>query len=94
MTWRVALIPPALALRDEFLVEVHPIRQDHVSKGLPVHVMTVGLDGNFFSEGDVRGGVLGVVAEGGVAIDDGDDRAGEICRDRGADKQERMQPRL
>jgi len=78
------------------------IGQDHVSKGACVLVVAVGLDGHVLPKGEVRGGVLGVVAVGlallrtvntaeadtfsavvvqdfeGIAVEDGDDGAGEV----------------
>ena len=39
--------PPLL---DEFLIQAHPIGQDHVSKGALVLVEAVGLEGNFLPE--------------------------------------------
>jgi hypothetical protein len=89
-------------LPDEFLIEIHPIGQDHVPKGAPVLVVAVRLDGDVLPEGKFRGRVLGVpplslallravdAAEAdafrvlvvqdfdGVAVEDGDDGAGEI----------------
>ena len=61
---RILAIPPAPALLDEFLIEIHAIGQEHVSKGACVLVVAVRLDGNLFAKGEVRGGVLGVVAVG------------------------------
>ena len=49
---------------DEFLIEIHPIGQEHVSKGAPVLVVSVGLHGDFFPKGEGRGRVFGVVAKG------------------------------
>ena len=37
---------------DEFLIEVHPIGQDHVPKGAFVLVVAVRLDGDLFPEGE------------------------------------------
>jgi hypothetical protein len=51
-------------LLHEFLIEIHPIGQDHVSKGARVLVVVVGLDGHVLPEGEFRGGGLGVVAVG------------------------------
>jgi hypothetical protein len=41
-----------------------PIGQDHVSNGALIFVVTVGLDGDVLPEGEVRDGVLGIVAIG------------------------------
>ena len=35
---------------DEFLIEVHPIRQDHIAKGARVLVVAVGLERDVLSE--------------------------------------------
>jgi hypothetical protein len=51
-------------LLDEFLIEIHPIGQEYIRKGACVLVVAVGLDRNVFTEGEVSGGVLGVVAVG------------------------------
>jgi len=62
--WRILPIPPAPALLDVFLIDVHAIGQDHVSKGACVLVLAVGLDGDFLPEGEVSDGVLGLLADG------------------------------
>ncbi len=49
---------------DEFLIEVHPIGQDHVPKDALVLIVAVGLDGYIFPKGVVRGGMFGIVAKG------------------------------
>ena len=49
---------------DEFLIEAHPIRQEHITKGALVLVVTVSLDGDVLPKDEVRGGVLGIVAKG------------------------------
>jgi hypothetical protein len=54
----------APALLDVFLIDVHAIGQDHVSKGACVLVLAVGLDGDFLPEGEVSDGVLGLLADG------------------------------
>ena len=41
-----------------------PIGQDQVSNGVPVFVVTVGLDGDVLPEAEVSDGVLGIVAVG------------------------------
>ncbi len=46
---RILPIPPAPALLDEFLIEIHPIGQDHVSKGARVLVVAVFSDRGFFT---------------------------------------------
>ena len=61
---RILPIPPAPALLDEFLIEVHPIGQDHIPKDAFVLVVAVGLDGDFFPKGKLKGSVLGVFAIG------------------------------
>ena len=105
ISWRISPIPPAPALLDEFLIEIHAIGQEHISQGALVLVMAVGLDRHVLPEGEVRGGLLGSLAEGlallravdateadtfrvlvvqdfeGVAVEDGDDRAGEVRRE-------------
>jgi len=45
-------------LPDEFLIQVDPIGQDHVSKGALVLVVAVRLSGDFFTEGEVCGDLL------------------------------------
>ncbi len=47
-------------------MEVHPIGQDHVSKGALVLVVSIGLDGDFSPKGEVRGGLLGSLAVSGA----------------------------
>jgi len=54
VSWRIFFIPPAPALLDEFLIEIHPIGQDHVSKGALVLVVAVSLDRNFLAESEVK----------------------------------------
>ena len=49
---------------DEFLIEAHPIRLEHIAKGALVLVVTVSLDGDVLPKDEVRGGVLGIVAKG------------------------------
>jgi hypothetical protein len=49
---------------DEFLIDVGPIGQDHVSKGAPVLVLAKGLKRDFPPKGEVRGRVLGSLAVG------------------------------
>jgi hypothetical protein len=100
-------------LCDEFLIQVHPIGQEHIPNGALVLVVAVCLDGDLFPEGEARGGLLRVLAIrlaflwavdagktdafrvlvvqdfDGVAVEDGDDGAGEIgsyerCRKRQA----------
>ena len=44
---------------DQLLVEVHPVRQEHSGKCARVLVVAVSLDGDFFPESGVRGGMLG-----------------------------------
>jgi hypothetical protein len=51
-------------LLDEFLIQVHPIGQDHVPKGAFVLIVAVGLDRDFFPEGEVSDGVFGIVSKG------------------------------
>ena len=43
-------------------MEIHPIGQEHFTKDAFVLVVAVDLGGDFFPEGEVSGGVLGVVA--------------------------------
>ena len=47
---------------DEFLIEAHPIRQEHIAKGALVLVVIVGLDGDVLPKDEVRGGMLGLLA--------------------------------
>ena len=61
---RIFPILPTPALLYEFLIDVHSIQQEHVSKGARVLVLAVGLDGDLFPKGEGRGSVLGVVAVG------------------------------
>ena len=61
---RILPIPPAPALLHEFLIEIHPIRQDHVSKDALVLVVAVRLDRDLFLEDEVRGNLLRLLAEG------------------------------
>ena len=49
ISWRILPIPPAPALLDEFLIEIHAIGQDHLPNGGRVRVHAVGLDGDFFA---------------------------------------------
>ena len=49
---------------DEFLIQAHPIRQEHIVKGALVLIVTVSLDGDVLPKDEVRGGVLGIVAKG------------------------------
>jgi hypothetical protein len=46
-------------LLDEFLIEIRPVRQDHIGKGALVLVVAVGLERDFFPEDKGRGGMLG-----------------------------------
>jgi hypothetical protein len=93
------------------VIDVRSIREEHIGNRAPVLVLAECLKGNFFPEGEVRGGVLGFLAVGlafllavdavesnklrplvvqdfdSIAVEDGDDGAGEICRDSGAGKQ-------
>src|SRR3954471_17744254 len=41
-------IPPTPALLDEFMIEIHPVEQDHVSKDACVPVEAARLDAAFF----------------------------------------------
>jgi hypothetical protein len=47
--WSIFPIPPAPTLPYEFLIQVHPIGQDHLAKCAPVLVLAVGLDGDFLA---------------------------------------------
>ena len=49
---------------DQLLIDVCPIRQEHITKGALVPVVAMCLDGDFFAEDQLRGSVLGVVAIG------------------------------
>jgi hypothetical protein len=49
---------------DEFLIDIHSIGQQHISKRTPVLIVAVRLERDFFSKGEGRGRVLGVVAVG------------------------------
>jgi hypothetical protein len=49
---------------DQRVIDIHPIGQEHVGNRAPVRGMAVCLDRDFFSEGEVSDGVLGIVAEG------------------------------
>ncbi len=51
MPRRVLPIPPAPALPDEFVIQIHPIGQDHLSQDAFVLVKAVCLDGDFFTKG-------------------------------------------
>ena len=62
--WRILPIPPAPPLLHEFLSQVRSIGQKHSPKGASVLVVAMCLDGDCLPEGEVRGGVLGVVAVG------------------------------
>jgi len=46
-------------LLHEFLIEIHAIGQEHISKGAAIFVVVVSLDGDFFPKGEVRGDLLG-----------------------------------
>jgi hypothetical protein len=50
-------------LPHEFLIQFHPIGQEHIGKGAFVLVVAVRLDGNVFPESEGRGGLLGALAE-------------------------------
>jgi hypothetical protein len=50
--------PPALTLLDKFLIETHAFGQDYIGNGVSILVVAVGLDGDYFSEGEVRGSLL------------------------------------
>jgi hypothetical protein len=43
VSYGILPIPPAPALLDEFLIEVHPIGQKHISNGASVLVLAEGL---------------------------------------------------
>ncbi len=45
---RILSIPPAPALLDEFLIEIHSIRQDYFANRALVRVLAVRLKGDFF----------------------------------------------
>jgi hypothetical protein len=49
-------------LLEEFLIEIHPIGQEHIGKGAPILVEAVGLERDLFPDGEFRGGVLGLLA--------------------------------
>jgi len=51
---RIFSVPPAPASLDQLPIQVHSIRQDHVSKDAFVLVLAVGLDRNVFAEGEGR----------------------------------------
>jgi hypothetical protein len=48
--WCILPIPPAPDVFEQRVIDVGAIRQDHISKGAPVLVVAVGLDGDFFPE--------------------------------------------
>jgi len=54
--------PPALTLLDKFLIEIHAFGQDYIGKGVSILVVAVGLDGDFFTEGESRGDLLRLLA--------------------------------
>jgi len=54
--------PPALTLLGKFLIEIHAFRQDYIGKGVSILVVAVGLDGDYFSEGESRGDLLRLLA--------------------------------
>jgi hypothetical protein len=45
-------------LPHEFLIEAHPIPKDHIGNRALALIVAMRLDGDFFPEGKVRGGVL------------------------------------
>lgn len=45
---------PAPALFDQRVIGVCPIRQEHIGKGAPILVVTVGLEGDFLPKGEGR----------------------------------------
>ena len=47
---------------DEFLIQAHPIRQEHIAQGALVLIVTVSLDGDVLPKDEVRGGMLGLLA--------------------------------
>ena len=48
-------VPPAPALIDEFLIEIHAIGEDHIAKGALVLVVAVSLKRDFLPQGEVSG---------------------------------------
>ena len=56
-------MPPAPALLDQRVIDVGTIGQDHVSDGVLVLVVAVGLDRDFLAKGEVRGSLLRSPAE-------------------------------
>ena len=58
---RIFSVPPAPASLDQLPIQVHSIRQDHVSKDAFVLVLAVGLDRNVFAEGEGRGSLLSLL---------------------------------
>jgi hypothetical protein len=56
---RILPIPPAPTIFDQRVIDVGAIGQDHVSRGAFVLVVTIGLECDFFTEGEDCDGVLG-----------------------------------
>ena len=48
--WRILPIPPTPAIFDERVIDVGAIQQEHISKGAPVLVLSVGLEDYIFPE--------------------------------------------
>ena len=100
-------IPPAPAVFDQRVIDVGPIGQTHIGKGVSRPVAAVRLEEDFFPKHHRGCRLLGLMAVlltflwavnaaetdtfgvsvvedfDGIAVKDGDDEAGEICRKRG-----------
>ena len=49
---------------DEFLIQIHPIGQEHIGKGAPVLVVAVSLERDFLAKDHGRGRVLRLLPVG------------------------------
>jgi hypothetical protein len=52
---------PAPAIFDQCVIDVGAVGEGHVSYGVPVLVVAVGLERNVFPKGEGKGGVLGML---------------------------------
>jgi hypothetical protein len=59
---RILPLPPAPALSDEFLIEIHPIGQEYIGNRALILVVAISLERDFFPKGEVRGDLIGSLA--------------------------------